>query len=104
MPRYVIERDVPGAGALSSEELGQLTMRSMCVLRELGPEIQWIESYVTKDRLYCVYLAPSAELILEHARKGGFPVNRVSEVRAVIGPNAAAAPHARHHDEGTGSD
>jgi hypothetical protein len=99
----MIERDIPGAGALTPEELGQLTVRSSCVLSELGPEIQWVESFVTDDKFYCVYVAPSADLILEHARKGGFPASRVSEVRAVIGPAAPPVRRAQHDDDGAGS-
>ena len=86
MPKFVIEREIAGAGALTAEELREITRRSCCVLEELGPRIQWVESYVTDDRIYCVYVADSEELIREHGRRGGFPVTRVSEVRAVIGP------------------
>ena len=89
MPKFIIERDVPGAGMLSPDELRGLSQRSCAVLRELGPEIQWLESYVTDDKLYCVYVATDAHLIREHARKGGFPANRIAEVRCVIGPETA---------------
>jgi hypothetical protein len=89
MPKFVIERDVPGAGRLSADELRGLSQRSCSVLRELGPEIQWLESYVTDDKLYCVYVATDASLIREHARRGGFPANRIAEVRCVIGPETA---------------
>ena len=90
MPRFIIERDVPGAGRLSADELRGLSQRSCAVLHELGPEIRWLESYVTDDKLYCVYLAPDAGLIREHARAGGFPANRIAEVRCAIGPATAA--------------
>ncbi len=89
MPKYVIEREIPGAGKLSAEELQGISQKSCGVLRELGPEIHWIQSYVTDDKIYCVYLAPNAELIREHAEKGGFPANQISEVRAVIDPTTA---------------
>ena len=89
MPKYVIEREIPGAGSLTAEELREITRRSCCVLEELGPAIQWVESYVTDDRIYCLYIASDAELIREHSRRTGFPANRVSEVRAVIGPKVS---------------
>ncbi len=86
MPKYVIERELPGAGSLSAEQLRGISQKSCSVLRELGPTIQWLESYVTDDKIYCVYIAPSAELIAEHARRGGFPANKISEVKRVIDP------------------
>jgi Nickel responsive protein SCO4226-like len=89
MPLYVIERNLPGAGRLSPEELQAVSQRSCAVLRELGPSIQWVESYVTDDTIYCVYLAPSEEIIREHARRGPFPVNRISPVRRKISPLTA---------------
>ena len=89
MPKYLIERDLPGAGALSGAELQAISRKSCGVLHEMGPTIQWIQSYVTDDRIYCVYLAPDAEAVREHARRGGFPANRVSEVRAGIEPLTA---------------
>ena len=89
MPRYVIERNVPGAGQLSPETLQKMAQKSVAVLRELGTEIQWMESYVTDDRLYCVYLSPSEDLIREHASRGGFPANRVSRVERKISPLTA---------------
>ena len=89
MPRYVIERDLPGAGELSADDLRGISRRSCEVLNALGPDIQWIQSWVTDDRIYCVYIAPDPELILEHARCGGFPANRVSRVRGVIDPTTA---------------
>ena len=89
MPRYVIEREIPGAGRLSPEELHGISQKSCSVLSELGPAIQWVESFVTDDKIYCVYIAPNEEIVREHASKGGFPANRVSEVRARIDPTTA---------------
>ena len=89
MPRFVIERDLPGAGKLSPQELKGISQKSCGVLDELGPKIQWQESYVTDDKIYCVYIAPNEELVREHARKGGFPATRISEVRAMIDPVSA---------------
>jgi Nickel responsive protein SCO4226-like len=89
MPKFVIERNIPGAGRLSPEELRGVSQKSCGVLQKLGPQIQWVESYVTDDKIYCVYIAPSADLIHEHARQGGFPADRVSEVRLVIDPTTA---------------
>ncbi len=89
MPKFVIEREVPGAGNLTPEQLRKMSERSVEVLKKLGPEIQWVESYVTDDRLYCVYIASREELVWEHARQGGFPTHRVSAVRRVIDPTTA---------------
>ena len=89
MPRYVIERDLPGAGQLSSSELKAISQKSCGVLSDLGPQIQWQQSYVTGDKIYCVYIAPNEELVREHARRGGFPANRVSEITAIIDPITA---------------
>ncbi len=89
MPKYVIEREIPGAGRLSPEELQGVAQKSCGVLRELGPEVQWVESYVTDDKIYCVYIAPDEASVREHARRGGFPANRVSEVRTVIDPTTS---------------
>ena len=89
MPKFVIQREVPGAGQLNSSELQSIAKRSVGVLRQLGPEIQWIESYVTGDNLYCVYVAPDEEMIREHGRLGGFPVTKVSQVSHVIDPTTA---------------
>lgn len=89
MPKYVIERDLPGAGQLSPEQLKSISQTSCGVLQKLGSQIQWVESYVTDDRVYCVYIAPNRQLIDEHARQGGFPCNRVSEVRRTIDPTTA---------------
>jgi hypothetical protein len=86
MPQYVIERTVPGAGSLSPEELKGLSQKSNGVLADLGPSIQWEHSYVTGDKIYCVYSAPNAELIREHAERGGFPADSVSEVKNIINP------------------
>ena len=89
MPKYVIEREIPGAGKLSQEELQAISQKSCGVLSKLGPQIQWVESYVMDDRVYCIYIAPNEELIREHARQGGFPANRISEVRGIIDPTTA---------------
>ena len=89
MPKYVIEREIPGIGEWSAEQIQKTSEKSRAVLRELGPEIQWLTSYVTADKLYCVYIAPSADLIRTHAAKGGFPANRISEVRAALDPTSA---------------
>jgi hypothetical protein len=84
MPKFVIEREIPGAGKLSPQELKGISQKSCGVLRELGPEVQWVESYVTDDKVYCVYVAPNEEAIREHARRGGFPANRISAIRRMI--------------------
>jgi hypothetical protein len=89
MPQYLIERDLPGAGKLSPDELKAISQKSCGVLTQMGPQIQWVHSYVTGDEIYCVYRAPSAELVREHARQGGFPANRVSEITSVIDPTTA---------------
>jgi hypothetical protein len=89
MPKYVIERDLPGAGKLSLEELKAISQKSCDVLRNLGPKINWVESFVTDDKIYCIYVAPNEEMIRDHAQQGGFPANRVSEVRSVIDPTTA---------------
>lgn len=89
MPRFVIERAIPGAGSLPAEELRAISRKSCQVLDTLGPQIQWDHSYVADDRLYCVYIAPSEELIREHARQGGFPADRISEVKTIIDPVTA---------------
>lgn len=89
MPKYIIERDIPGAGQLTADELRGISQTSCGVLAGLGPQIQWVESYVTADKVYCVYIAPSEELVREHARQGGFPANRISEVKSVIDPTTA---------------
>ncbi len=89
MPKFVIEREIPGAGKLSSDDLQSISEKSCDVLRVLGPEIQWVESYVVDEKIYCVYIAPNEELIREHAKRGGFPANKVSQVRAVIDPTSS---------------
>ena len=89
MPKYVIEREIPGAGKLSPQELKAISQKSCGVLNQLGPQVQWQHSYVTGDKVYCVYIAPNEELVREHARQGGFPANRVSQVTSVIDPTTA---------------
>ena len=89
MPKFVIEREIPGAGNLSPEELRGISQTSCGVLQQMGPRIQWLQSYVTGDKIYCVYIAPNEETIREHARAGGFPANRVSEIKSVIDPTTA---------------
>lgn len=89
MPKYVIEREIPGAGALSAEQLQGISQKSCSVLGKLGPHIQWLHSYVTGDKIYCVYIAPNEALVREHATQGGFPANRVSEVKTIIDPTTA---------------
>ncbi|QTT89332.1 DUF4242 domain-containing protein [Pseudomonas chlororaphis] len=89
MPKFVIERDIPGAGALSAQDLQGISQKSCKVLDELGPQVQWLHSYVTGDKIYCVYIAPDEELIREHARQGGFPADRVSRVTSIIDPTTA---------------
>ena len=86
VPQFVIERDVPGAGALSENQIREVSLRSLQVLNEMGPKIQWLHSYVTEDKLYCVYLAPDEDTVREHARRTGIPANRVAAVRRLIGP------------------
>ncbi|HWG57874.1 MAG TPA: DUF4242 domain-containing protein [Candidatus Acidoferrales bacterium] len=94
MPKFVIERDLPGAGSLSLQQLHAVAEKSCGVLRDLGPQIQWLQSYVTDDKIYCVYIAPSEEAIREHARQGGFPANKISRVKAVIDPTTAESASA----------
>jgi hypothetical protein len=89
MPKFVIEREIPGAGKLSPQELQAISQKSCGVLKEMGPQIQWVQSYVTDDKIYCVYVAPNEEAVREHARQGGFPANQVSQVRSVIDPTTA---------------
>jgi len=89
MPKYVIERELSGAGKLSAQELQGISQKSVAVLNEMGPQIQWVQSYVTDDKLYCEYIAPNEEMVREHAQKGGFPANRISEVKSVIDPTTA---------------
>lgn len=89
MPKYVIEREIAGAGKLTPEQLQGISQKSCGVLKNLGPQIQWVESYVTDDKIYCVYISPDEKTVREHARQGGFPANRVSEVKTVIDPTTA---------------
>ncbi|UOA09685.1 DUF4242 domain-containing protein [Methylobacter sp. S3L5C] len=91
MPKYIIERDIPGAGALTAEELQGISQTSCGVLKEMGPKIQWVESYVTDDKVYCVYIAPDQATIKAHAEQGGFPANRISEIKTMIDPTTADA-------------
>jgi len=91
MPKYVIERDIPGVGNSTAGALQAVSQTSCNVLRELGPQIQWVQSYVTGDKIYCVYIAPNEEMIREHATRGGFPANRISEVKTIIDPTTAEA-------------
>ena len=91
MPKYVIEREIPGVGNSPAEALHAVSQTSCSVLRELGPQIQWLESYVTDDKIYCVYIAPNEDMIREHATRGGFPANRISEVKTIIDPTTAEA-------------
>lgn len=92
MPKYLIEREIPGAGELSADELHGIAMTSCDVLRGMGPEIQWVHSYVTGDRITCLYIAPNEAMVREHAEKGGFPANRIMEVRTIIDPVTAEVP------------
>ena len=89
MPKYVIEREIPEAGKLSAQDLRAISQKSCGVLNRMGPQIQWVESYVTDDKIYCVYIAPNQEMVREHAEQGGFPANRISEIRTIIDPTTA---------------
>jgi len=89
MPKFLIERELPGAGDFSPQQLQAISQTSCGVLQKMGPQIQWLESFVTGDKIYCVYIAPDEEVIREHARQGGFPVNRVSEIKTIIDPTTA---------------
>jgi hypothetical protein len=89
MPKFVIERDIPGAGKLAPQELQAISQKSLGVLKEMGPQIQWVQSYVTDDKIYCVYVAPNEEVVQKHAQLSGFPANRISQVRSVIDPTTA---------------
>jgi hypothetical protein len=89
MPKYVIERELPGAGQLTPDQLQAISQKSCGVINQLGPQIQWIESYVTDDKIYCIYRSPSEELIRQHAKEGGFPANRISQIRTIIDPSTA---------------
>jgi hypothetical protein len=89
MPKYIIEREIPGAGSLSEADLQAISQKSCNVLNDLGPKVQWVQSFVTQDKIYCVYIAPSEELILEHAAQGGFPANKISQIHTIIDPTTA---------------
>ena len=89
MPKYVIERELPGAGNMSPQELQSVSQKSCSVLQNQGPQIQWLHSYVTSDKIYCIYIAPNDEMVREHAQQGGFPANRISEIKTVIDPTTA---------------
>jgi len=89
MPKYVIEREIPGAGQIPPDQLQAISQTSCGVLKELGPQIQWVHSYVTDNKIYCVYIAPNEEMVREHAKQGGFPANKVSEVKTIIDPTTA---------------
>lgn len=102
MPRFLIEREIPGAGSLSQQELQSISQTSCSVLQKMGPQIQWLQSYVTGDKVYCVYIAPNAEMIREHASQGGFPANRVSEIKAVIDPTTAEQSASSSQQSATG--
>ncbi len=91
MPKYVIEREISGAGSLTPDQIQAISQKSCGVLKNLGPQIQWVESFVTQDKIYCVYIAPNEELVREHATQGGFPANRISEVKRMIDPTSAEA-------------
>lgn len=90
VPKFVIEREIPGAGSLSEEQLREVSLRSLQALKEIGPQIQWLHSYVTEEKVYCVYLAPDEDTIREHARRSGIPANRVTAVRRLIDPTKLA--------------
>ena len=89
MPKFIIERELPGAGNLSEAEMQGVSQKSCSVLHGMGPQIQWVQSFVTDDKIYCVYIAPNEEMVREHARQGGFPANKVSRVRSMIDPTTA---------------
>jgi hypothetical protein len=89
MPKFLIEREIAGAGQMSASDLRAVSRRSCDVIKNLGPELQWVESFVTEDKIYCVYIAPDAELIRKHAEQGGFPANRISEIKGIIDPATA---------------
>jgi hypothetical protein len=91
MPKYVIERNIPGAGSLTPEQLQGISQKSCGVLRSMGPQIQWVQSYVTGDKIYCIYIAPDERSVLEHATQGGFPADRISEVTSMIDPTTSEA-------------
>ena len=89
MPKYLIEREIPGAGKLSASELQGIAQKSCSVLNKMGPQIQWVQSYVVGDKIYCVYIAPNEQVVREHARQGNFPANRISQITAIIDPTTS---------------
>lgn len=89
MPKYIIERDLPGAGNLSADELKSISQKSCSILKNMGPQIQWVESFVTDDKVYCTYIAPNENEIRQHAEEGGFPANKISEIKGVIDPTTS---------------
>ncbi len=91
MPKYVVEREIPGAGKLTPDQLQSASQKSCGTIKNLGPQIQWVHSYVTDDKLYCVYIAPNEAMILEHAKQSGFPANRISQVKTIIDPTTSEA-------------
>ena len=91
MPKYVIEREISNADSLTTDQVAAISQKSCSVLKDLGPQIQWVESFVTQDKIYCVYIAPNEAMVREHAKQGGFPANRVSEVKRMIDPTSAEA-------------
>ena len=86
MPKYIIEREIPAAGNLSKDELQQISQKSCCILKDMGPQIQWLESFVTADKIYCIYIAPDEAAIRSHAQQGGFPANSIAEIKTIIDP------------------
>jgi uncharacterized protein DUF4242 len=102
MPKYLIEREIPGAGNLSQADLQTISQTSCGVLQKMGPQIQWVESYVTGDKVYCVYISPNEEMIREHAQQGGFPANRISEIKSVIDPTTAEQSASSRQQSATG--
>ena len=102
MPKFLIEREIPGAGSLSQQELQGISETSCSVLQKMGPQIQWLQSYVTGDKVYCVYIAPNEEMIREHARQGGFPANRISEIKSIIDPTTAEQQQASNQQSASG--
>jgi Protein of unknown function (DUF4242) len=95
VPKYVIEREIPGAGKLTAQQLRVISQACCGIVQTLGPQIQWVQSYVAEDKIYCVYIAPNAEIIREHARRGQFPANRITEIRTMIDPTTAETPLTR---------
>ncbi|MFZ9609071.1 MAG: DUF4242 domain-containing protein [Methylococcales bacterium] len=89
MPKYIIEREIPGAGSLTDQDLQGISQKSCGILNEMGPKIQWVESYVTDDKVYCVYIAPNEATVKAHAEQGGFPANRISQIKTMIDPTTA---------------